>query len=57
MSLGSRAKLTCPSDYAYGANGYTDGYTQIIPPRATLFFDVELFKITKWMQFIFIIHG
>ena len=57
MSLGSRAKLTCPYDYAYGVNGYTDGYTQIIPPRETLFFDVELFKITKWMQFIFIIHG
>jgi len=53
MSLGSRAKLTCPSDYAYGVNGYPP----IIPPRATLFFDVELFKITKWMQFIFIIHG
>ena len=55
MSLGSRAKLTCPYDYAYGDNGFSDGYTQIIPPRATLLFDVELFKITKWMQFILII--
>ena len=45
MSLGSRATLTCPYDYAYGINGDPPD----IPKKATLFFDVELFKITKWL--------
>eukprot|EP00919_Chromeraceae_sp_WS-2016_P064698 GHVR01153267.1.p1 GENE.GHVR01153267.1~~GHVR01153267.1.p1 ORF type:complete len:103 (-),score=11.92 GHVR01153267.1:1925-2233(-) len=36
MSLGEKAIITCPSDYAYGANGIGG----LIPPNATLLFDV-----------------
>ncbi|XP_065843218.1 peptidyl-prolyl cis-trans isomerase FKBP1B-like isoform X2 [Oscarella lobularis] len=38
MSLGERAKLTCSPDYAYGSKGFSG----VIPPNATLIFDVEL---------------
>lgn len=38
MSVGQRAKLTCSPDYAYGSKGHPG----IIPPDATLIFDVEL---------------
>lgn len=38
MSVGQRAKLTCSPDYAYGHKGHPG----IIPPDATLIFDVEL---------------
>ncbi|CAJ0926209.1 unnamed protein product [Ranitomeya imitator] len=41
MSLGQRAKLTCTPDVAYGATGHPG----VIPPNATLLFDVELLKI------------
>ena len=41
MSIGQRAKLTCSSDYAYGSRGYPG----IIPPDATLVFDVELLAV------------
>ena len=38
MSKGEQAILTCTPDYAYGPNGYPG----VIPPNATLIFDVEL---------------
>lgn len=38
MNIGEQAKLTCSSDYAYGDRGYPG----VIPPKATLVFDVEL---------------
>nr|CAB3246432.1 putative peptidyl-prolyl cis-trans isomerase uncharacterized protein LOC445763 [Phallusia mammillata] len=41
MSVGQRAKLTCSPDYAYGQSGVPG----VIPPNATLVFDVELLNI------------
>lgn len=43
MSLGQRAKITCTADMAYG----TTGHPGVIPPNATLIFDVELLKL-EW---------
>jgi FKBP-type peptidyl-prolyl cis-trans isomerase FkpA len=42
MKVGEKAKLTCPSDVAYGDNGRPP----TIPGGATLIFDVELLEIT-----------
>lgn len=41
LSIGQRAKLVCSPDYAYGARGHPG----IIPPNATLTFDVELLRV------------
>ncbi|CAG0881865.1 unnamed protein product [Darwinula stevensoni] len=41
MTVGQRAKLTCSPDYAYGEQGHPG----VIPPNATLIFDVELLKL------------
>lgn len=41
LSVGQRAKLVCSPDYAYGSRGHPG----IIPPNATLTFDVELLGI------------
>ena len=41
LSVGAKARLTCPPEFAYGANGAGG----VIPPNATLIFDVELVAI------------
>ncbi|XP_068624932.1 peptidyl-prolyl cis-trans isomerase Fkbp12-like [Battus philenor] len=41
MSVGERARLTCSPDFAYGSRGHPG----IIPPNATLIFDVELLRV------------
>lgn len=41
MKVGGRAKLTCPASIAYG----TRGAGGVIPPNATLLFEVELLAI------------
>ncbi|KAL4781439.1 FK506-binding protein 1A [Aspergillus varians] len=41
LSIGEKANLICSPDYAYGPNGFPP----VIPPNATLKFEVELLKI------------
>ena len=41
MKPGGKAKLTCPPDIAYGSRGAGG----VIPPNATLHFEVELLAI------------
>ena len=41
MKVGGRRKLTIPSDLAYGDRGMSS----VIPPKATLLFDIELLSI------------
>lgn len=43
MKKGSKAVLTCPPSFAYGPNGYPP----VIPPNATLKFEVELLDFKK----------
>ncbi|KAG0303775.1 FK506 binding protein proline rotamase rapamycin-binding protein [Dissophora globulifera] len=43
MSLGEKAVLVITSDYGYGDRGYPP----VIPPSATLHFEVELLEIKR----------
>jgi FKBP-type peptidyl-prolyl cis-trans isomerase len=42
MKQGGKARLVCPPEIALGKEGYG-----VIPPNATLVFDVELLEVTK----------
>jgi len=44
MKPGGKAKLVCPPQIAYGQKGAGDG---VVPPNATLLFEVELLGVER----------
>lgn len=44
MKVGGKARLRCPPSIAYGERGAGQG---VVPPNATLLFDVELLDIVR----------
>jgi len=44
MKVGGKARLRCPASIAYGERGAGQG---VIPPNATLLFDVELLDVLR----------
>ncbi len=46
LTKGQKAVFNCPSDVAYGENGAGD----VIPPMATLRFEVELLDFWKLVK-------
>ncbi|MBX9295591.1 FKBP-type peptidyl-prolyl cis-trans isomerase [Chromobacterium vaccinii] len=43
LTVGSKAKLSCPANTAYGSRGVPG----VIPPNTPLYFEVELLSIQK----------
>ena len=42
LQKGQKAKLVCPSDYAYAENGIRKGLRCVVQPNATILFEIEV---------------